>query len=237
MTGWDIMKTPEELKRLHGQQYVDNYVAKQSPYRLERLLNYMNLNKSQDVADFACGNGIMMEVVAHCVKSYTGVDFSKEFIAAASRRKETLSITNADFVNSSIEDYCNANSGKFDVCFTMDFSEHVYDKEWISILQHIRKSLKERGVLYLHTPNGDFFLEIIKKRNFIIKQYPQHIAVRSPEENRQLLVEAGFSIKKMELIPHYNFLRALHFLSYFPFFGKHFKARIFIEATPDQDLC
>ncbi len=227
------MKTPEELKRLHGQQYVDNYVKKQSPYRLERLLRHMNLNKNQDVADFACGNGIMMELVAPCVKSYTGVDFSEEFIAAANRRKKTLAISNADFVNSSIEDYCGENPGKFDVCFAMDFSEHVYDQEWISILRHIRKSLKKHGSLYLHTPNGDFFLEIMKNHDFIIKQYPQHIAVRSLEENERLLIEAGFSISNIKLIPHYNILRIIHFLSHAPFFGKYFEARIFIEATPD----
>ena len=84
------MKTLEELKRLHGQEYVDDYVEKQSPHRLERLLSHMNLNKNQDVADFACGNGIMMGLVAPCVKSYTGVDFSEEFIAAANRRKKHL---------------------------------------------------------------------------------------------------------------------------------------------------
>ena len=72
----------------------------------------------------------------------------------------------------------------------------------------------------------------MKHHNFIIKQYPQHIAVRSPEANGKLLVEAGFSINKMKLIPHYNVLRVIHFLSHTPFFGKYFKARIFIEATP-----
>ena len=59
----------------------------------------------------------------------------------------------------------NKNIRKFDLGFAMDFSEHVYDKQWIEILKSIRKSMKPDGKLYLHTPNFDFFLEKMKDRN------------------------------------------------------------------------
>ena len=113
----------------------------------------------------------------------------------------------------------------------MDLSEHIYDVEWIQILEKIRKSIKPDGKLYLHTPNAEFFLERMKSRNFIVKQLPEHIAVRSPEHNASILREAGFKIRHIWLIPHYNILRIVHPLSYIPVLGKYFNARIFIEAT------
>ncbi|MCK4695894.1 MAG: hypothetical protein KAT74_09035, partial [Candidatus Cloacimonetes bacterium] len=67
--------------------------------------------------------------------------------------------------------------------------------------------------------------------DFIFTQFPEHIAVRTPEHNASLLREADFIEIQVRLIPHYNILRIVHPLSYIPILGKYFKARIFIEAT------
>jgi 2-polyprenyl-6-hydroxyphenyl methylase / 3-demethylubiquinone-9 3-methyltransferase len=225
------MKTTEELKILHGKNYVEIFEKEQSPFRLKRLLDSINLDKSNKVIDFACGNGMLMPLIAYRVAQYTGVDFSEEFIKSAQNKMQSLSIDNAQFVCSDIIDFCSKNNGIFDVAFAMDFSEHVYDSDWLNILCSIKKSLKPEGKLYLHTPNADFFLEKMKANNFIVKQFPEHIAVRSPSENKIILEKAGFHVTDMKLIPHYNVLRFLHPLSLFPLIGKYFKARIFIEAT------
>ena len=75
-----------------------------------------------------------------------------------------------------------------------------------------------------------FSAKYLKDHSLFMHHHPGHIAVRSPDENVKLLIQAGYTIKKVLLIPHYSFLRFIHFLSYIPFFGKYFKARIFIEA-------
>lgn len=224
------MKSITERKKLHGEEYVAVY-KKKSPLRLERLLQFMKLDGACHVADFACGNGMLMELIATKVKFYTGIDFSEPFIQAANEKKERLSIHNAVFLCSDINEFCQSHQKAFDVGFAMDFSEHVYDEEWGKILENIRKSLKLNGKLYLHTPNAEFFLERMKSANFIVKQFPEHIAVRTPEQNAAILRKAGFEVTRVLLIPHYNVLRFLHPLSYLPFMGKYFKARIFIEAT------
>ncbi len=224
------MKTEEELKELYDKSYVDLYKHK-SPLRLNRLLKYIKLDSTFNVADFGCGNGIIMDAIAPKVKSYIGVDFSDLFIKAANERKEQLIITNAEFVCTDINIFCQRNQNVFDVGFAMDFSEHVYDEEWKKILISMRKSLKPDGKLYLHTPNAEFFLEKMKSKNLIIKQFPEHIAVRTPEHNTLLLRQAGFNKIKVWLIPHYNILRIVHLLSYIPVLGRYFNARIFIEAT------
>lgn len=224
------MKSAEELRQLYGQSYVEEFEKKQSANRLRRLISHFELNPHQRAADFACGNGMIMEYVAPRVKEYVGVDFSQEFIDAANQRKERLGIKNAKFACASIEDFCREQEGTFDVGFAMDFSEHVYDADWLQVLSSIRQSLKEGGRLYLHTPNRDFFLEIMKDHNFLTRQYIEHIAVRNAEQNISLLEQAGFKIHRLQLLPHYNVLKYVHPLSYVPIVGKYFKARVFIEA-------
>jgi 2-polyprenyl-6-hydroxyphenyl methylase / 3-demethylubiquinone-9 3-methyltransferase len=220
----------EKLKEMHGDEYVKDY-RHQSPSRLARIMQYLTLDKTFDVADFACGNGMLMEFIAPKVKTYIGIDFSDPFIKAANEKKELLAISNAEFVCSEINEFCLRHLNTFDVGFALDFSEHVYDKEWVEILRNIRKSLKPKGRLYIHTPNAEFFLEILKSKDFIFKQYPQHIAIRTIEQNISILKEAGFNISQLRLIPHYKILKLFHPLSNFPIIGKYFKARIFIEAT------
>lgn len=225
-----IKKSSEQLKELYGKEYVEEY-ANHSLFRIERLLKYIHLNSDYCVADFACGNGMLMPLVAPRVASYVGVDFSEDFIREANGNKHLLGITNAVFFGSDIHDFCNNNVESFDCAFAMDFSEHVYDDEWLKILVSMRKSLKQGGSLYIHTPNSLFFTEVLKDHSLFMHHHPGHIAVRSPKENAALLVEAGFRVMKILLIPHYNVLRLIHFLSYLPFFGNYLKARIFIEAV------
>ncbi|HMK14521.1 MAG TPA: class I SAM-dependent methyltransferase [Burkholderiales bacterium] len=224
------MKTKQELKSLHGKDYADKFEKTNSFLRLERLFEYIELDKDKNVVDFACGSGALMLHVAPKVKSYTGVDFSRYFIDRAVAKKNDFGFDNAYFECSSIQDFCKKHPDTFDIGFAMDFSEHVYDKEWLDTLGSIRNSLTCHGRLYLHTPNARFFLEVMKNNDFFVRQFPQHIAVRTPEENVTLLKKAGFRVHKMFLLPHYNALRFLHILSFLPFVGRYFKARIFIEA-------
>lgn len=223
-------KAGQDLKRLYGADYVRAFEAHQSPQRLKRLIKYIELKPDYVVADFACGNGMIMEYIAPKVKLYTGIDFSELFIQAAKRKQESQGIKNVEFVCSQIRDFCNKNPERFDIGLALDLSEHVYDREYLDILKSIRGALKESGRLYLHTPNAYFFLEIMKAHNCISIQLPEHIAVRTPEDNIRLFKEAGFSETKLILLAHYNILKYIHPFSYLPAVGKYFKARIFIIA-------
>lgn len=217
-------------KEISGKDYVDHFEETQSPERLKRLLKFIELKEDFRIADFGCGSGMLMEYVAPKVKSYIGVDFSEPFIEAAVRRRNNLNISNAQFVCDDINEFCEQNLNLFDVAFAMDFSEHVYDQEWVDILRSIHRALKLKGKLYLHTPNAQFFLEIMKSHNFIVRQFEEHIAVRNSEENIRLLQKAGFLKIDVKLISTYTILKHLHILSFLPLIGKYFKGRIFMVA-------
>lgn len=224
----------KNLRNMYDKDYVERFEKDQSPLRLDRLVPYIRLPEGSDVVDFGCGNGILLSCIHERVKTYSGVDFSEPFILAARNRQKKAGITNAEFFCESIESFCFRHPGKFDAGFVMDLAEHVYDEEWSEILTAIHSSLKPGGRLYLHTPDADFFLEHMKKRNFVFHQFREHVAVRDPDEHVRLLKNAGFFILEVKLLPHYNILRYLHFLSGMPVIGKYFKARIFIIAEKKE---
>lgn len=225
----DISDT--RAKRLHSGAYVEQYERKPIS-RVSRLVPKMRLTSHTELADFACGNAMLLGEVHEKIHRYVGVDFSEEFIAAAEHRARTLRAGNCEFHCADIVSFCEANRGRFDVATALDFTEHVRDAELIPILKGIRRSLKPGGLLYLHTPNLDFFLERMRDSNVILRQRPEHVAVRNMEQNIDVLVDAGFMREciRTYLIPHYNILRILDPFKHLPVIGKYFEARIFMEC-------
>src|SRR5690606_2610972 len=155
------------------------------------------------------------------------------FIAAAQRRAAKLGVRSYELYCEDIVTFCQGNVGAFDVAAALDFSEHIDDDEFVSIFSAVRMSLKVGGRLYLHTPNLDFFLERMRDANFILRQRPEHIAVRDGPHNISLLIKSGFDERKLRIryLKHYNILKTLDPMRYLPVVGKYFEARIFIECT------
>ncbi|TSA53327.1 MAG: class I SAM-dependent methyltransferase [Planctomycetaceae bacterium] len=107
----------EHRKLLHGQDYVDKFDKEQSAYRIKRLLKYVTLSKEYVVADFACGNGMLLDHIHDKVEKYIGVDFSQPFVMSANRRMSNKGIENAEFICGSIKQFCNIHNNIFDVGF------------------------------------------------------------------------------------------------------------------------
>lgn len=219
----------EQRKQLHGNEYVSRFQQK-SPARLCSLVDRMELKVGSEVIDFGCGDGIIVEYIKDIIRSYKGVDFSPEFIQVANNRKEALHAANVNFECNSIVEFSKQHGNAFDIGFSFDLSEHVYDDEWQDIVIAMYQCLRPGGSFYLHTPNEDFLLEIMKKNNFLLKQFPEHISVRNAQSNCNFLSKAGFEDIKVSFIAHYNLCRLIHPLSRLPLVGKFFQARLFITA-------
>lgn len=229
MTRKKVLLDNEKLREMHGAEYV-NAFERMPLNRLMRLRKYFSLTKESVIVDFACGNAMLLEVLHDRIKEYHGVDFSTEMIASAKKRAKKLAFINAYFHEEDISNFAEKNPGKFDAAFAMDFSEHVFDDEWVKILTSIKKTLKPEGVLYMHTPNGEYFIEILKNKG-ILKQFPQHVAVRGAPHNLKLLNKAGFNYVEINYLPHYEWRQKLFaILAYVPLVGRYFNARLFIRA-------
>lgn len=215
---------------LHSGDYVERYNAKPID-RVRNLARRMKLAPGARLADFACGNGMLLHALGPRDGSYDGVDFSPDFIASANAWAEREGCTDYRFHRDDIIDFCARHPGQFDAAATLDFSEHVTDDVAVPIYAAIRQSLAPGGTLYLHTPNRDFFMEHAKDAG-VLRQFPEHIAVRNGAETVEMLVKAGFPREQIRLshISHYNVLKWLHPLSHLPLIGKWFEARLWIEA-------
>ena len=223
------MTNSTDTKHLHGSEYVNKFEDNQSLYRLERLLTHITLNRGDTVLDCGCGNGMLLPLIEEKIETYVGLDFSPQFVERA-RQKNKSARCHFTFICVDIIEHCKSTPNTYDVAMAMDLSEHVADNEWKSILTAINFSLKKGGKLYLHTPNRDFFLEKMKENNIFLKQFPEHIAVRTKAENVDLVMKGGFSDASTLGLPHYNILRFLHPLSKLPMIGKWFEARILLSA-------
>lgn len=208
---------------LHSGEYVERFKAAPRE-RLARLVELMAIGPSDKIVDLGCGTGMLLSLLPESAH-YDGVDFSQDFVDAARK----LNPKKGNFHCTDIVEYCNKNKGKYDIATTMDFSEHVDNSEFVRIYSAIRESMREGGVLYLHTPNGDFIVERLKRYG-ILRQFPEHIAVRSARENVAMLKACGFREVTCKIIPHYNGLRLLHGLRRLPLVGALFGARVFISA-------
>lgn len=215
---------------LHSGDYVERYNAKPLD-RVRGLARRMRLAPGARLADFACGNGMLLHALGAREGSYDGVDFSPDFITSGDAWAARAGCKDYRFHCADIIDFCTRRPAQFDAAATLDFSEHVEDDLAVPIYAAIRQSLALGGKLYLHTPNGNFFMERAKDKG-LLRQFPEHIAVRNGTQTVELLVKAGFPRDGIRLthIAHYNVLKWLHPLSNLPLIGHWFQARLWIEA-------
>ena len=216
---------------LHSGDYVARYNRKPLD-RVKGLVPYMDVPEDAELGDFGCGNGMLLHALGDRRGRYHGVDFSPEFIRSAEAWADQAGLRNHAFHCGDIVSFCESHPGRFDRAATLDFSEHVGDDEAVAIYGAIRSAMKPGGKLYLHTPNLDFFVERLKDAG-IMRQFPEHIAVRNGAQTAAMLERAGFAPGRISVrhIAHYNVLRAVDPLSRLPVVGKFFQARLWVEAT------
>jgi 2-polyprenyl-6-hydroxyphenyl methylase / 3-demethylubiquinone-9 3-methyltransferase len=232
MTRQETSSDSDNLRKLYDADYVEHFEKNShlQSERIKKIVEKISVDENDVVADFGCGNGLLASFIYDEVKAYYGVDFSEEFIDAFRKKiKRFASADNIHLFASDILEFCKERPQFFDKAFTLDLSEHIYDEDFMNIYQAIHRSLKNGGVLYLHTPNREYFLEILKNIG-VMKQFPGHIGVRSAASYVNMLKKIGFIEIKINYLPHYNILKYFHFLSYLPFLGKYFRARLLITC-------
>src|ERR1700730_5542587 len=176
-------RSEEELRAIYDQHYVDQYDP-HAVKRLGRMQPFFELSGDEVVADFGCGNGVLLDLIGPRVREYVGVDSSDAFVRAAERRRDARGIQNGTFHCADIVSFCAQHPNHFDAGFALDFSEHIYDDQFLRIFSAIHGALKPGASLYLHTPNGEYLVERLRS---ILSPVEGHVAVRDPRSNSVLL--------------------------------------------------
>ena len=218
-----------QLRDFYRDEYVSAYHQEDSG-RLKQIIERLSISSKDSVADLACGNGLLLDTLPILPQKYVVVDFSTEFIKEAKKRYANFP-NKPQFVCDEIVSFCRKHPKAYDWIFTLDFSEHIYDDQFVTIYASIAKSLKSQGRLVLHTPNADFLLERLKSRNFILKQFPEHIGIRTADQYRKLLQQSGYKNIEVQYLPHYHPLFSwLKWIQDLPVFRSFLRARLLIIA-------
>jgi 2-polyprenyl-3-methyl-5-hydroxy-6-metoxy-1,4-benzoquinol methylase len=219
----------DELHAIYDEGYVDVYDP-HAVQRIRRMLSLFAVSPVARVADFGCGNGVLLELIASRVREYVGVDFSEPFIRAADERRNALGITNGSFVCADIVAFCQGQPNQFDAAFALDFSEHLYDDQFVAIFRAIHGALKPGAPLYIHTPNAEYFLERFHQWG-VLRQVEGHVGVRDARQHQALLSQSGFARLDVRYLPHYLYLAStFDWLGALPIVGRHFRARLFLTC-------
>ena len=101
------------------------------------------------------------------------------------------------------------------------------------MLREARRVLKTGGRLGLYTPDRAHYVERLKAHDFVLRQFPQHIAVRRAAAYRRFLLEAGFRIDlDTWSVSPFPLVRLLErALSPLPFLGPTFRYRILLRGV------
>ena len=222
----------EELRAIYDQAYVDQYDPHAVP-RMRRMLPFFELSGHETVADFGCGNGVLLELIGPHVHEYVGVDFSEAFTRAAERRRDARGIQNGSFHCGDIVEFCARHPNQFDAGFALDFTEHIYDDQFVRIFRAIHGALKPGASMYLHTPNRDYFMEHLRQRG-VFRQIEGHVAIRDAQSYRALLAQCDFASVQVRYLAHYLYpASALHGLGSLPLVGRYFRARLFLTCRKE----
>lgn len=224
----------EQLEQWYDENYFDQYPKHDR--RIRQILSHISFGPSDVVCEFGCGLGHILIAASRQIHHGTGIDVSKYAVSSAAASVKKAGIKNLDFKSIDIKSLGSISeyAEHFNKVLMMDISEHLYDNTLLEFLQSAKSVLKPGGQLILHTPNADYYLERMKARNLVLKQFESHIAVRSYSQHIPILETAGFSVIEAQYLPHYN--RVLNLLDKvfmrLPFIKRYFQARILITATP-----
>lgn len=185
------------------------------------------------ILELGSARGDITFLLAGRAREVVGLDASDDALALAERARAARAVANVSFVKGDVADLSMFSDTSFDAVAAIDLVEHVDDATLAAMLRESRRVLKRGGRLGLYTPDRAHYVERLKAHALVLKQFPQHIAVRRAPEYRRLLSDAGF---RLDLdtwsVSPFPLVRLLErALSPLPLVGETFRYRILLRAV------
>ena len=178
-----VMSSAEDAETIRQNQYRD-YITKKS------LLKYLCVNKADELFDFGCGVGRIVQTVADKAKSIYAVDVSAGMIAKA---KNANRYSNVEFdVASSDSDFGENRFTKIYTCWVL---QHVSDNEIGSYLDKFYTALKPGGRMVI--------LEQVRLNQ---SRQSEYMIQRMEDDYKKLFGKSGFNFiesHKVFRVPSY----------------------------------
>jgi len=184
--------------------------------------------------DLGSARGDVCFLLAPRVRKAVGIDASPRAVALAETERARRGLENVRFVQGDVAELEPIPDASIDVAGAFDLLEHVDDATVRAMLKALRRVLKPGGFLAAYTPNREHYVERLKAHDLVLKQFPEHIAVRRPREIRRLLEEEGWRILELgwsiSPFPGARWIERL--LAPVPGIGRIFRYRILLRAEP-----
>ncbi|HEY3171905.1 MAG TPA: class I SAM-dependent methyltransferase [Thermoanaerobaculia bacterium] len=186
------------------------------------------------VLDLGSALGDVCFLLAPHVREAIGVDASPRALELAQARARERRFGNVRFLTGDVANLAEIRDASIDVAGAFDLLEHVDDETVRRMLRSLSRVLKPGGVFVAYTPNREHYVERLKARNLLLKQFPEHIAVRRPREIRRLLESEGWRLRSLRYsTAPFPFVRWIErALSRLPLVGPLFRYRILLRAVP-----
>jgi len=184
--------------------------------------------------DLGSARGDVCFLVAPRVRKAVGIDASPRAVEMAETERARRGIENVRFVQGDVAGLAPIPDASIDVAGAFDLLEHVDDATVRAMLRALRRVLKPGGFLAAYTPNREHYVERLKAHDLVLKQFPEHIAVRRPREIRRLLEAERWRVVELawSTAPFPGFRWIEKALAPVPGIGRLFRYRILLRAEP-----
>ncbi len=191
-------------------------------------------SSDQVVLDLGSARGDVCFLLAPRVREAIGVDASPRALEIAEAERSRRGLENVRFLRSDVATLEGIPDASIDLAGAFDLLEHVDDETVRQMLRALARVLKPGGVFAAYTPNREHYVERLKAHDFLLKQFPEHIAVRRPREIRRLLEESGWRVLALTYSPApFPFVHWIEKLLWrLPVVGRLFRYRILLRASP-----
>lgn len=172
------------------------------PFARRRIANVLSLLpdvKGKCLLDVGCGMGTFAIETAARGAFAVGIDLMPTAINAAQRvaqaEKINAAFTLADAATLPFDD------GVADITISADFTEHLDDDTLERVLNELARVMKPGATLLIYTPSPTHILERMRDHDFILKQDPSHIGLRTGPELGRAVERAGFKVAAIKYLP------------------------------------
>lgn len=235
----------QEKQRIYNEQYFDQcyrrhwfaYNERTLAERDAAFLELLEPEKSDVVLEAGCSTGRTTRFLADKVSEVRGIDFAEYAVELANQFARDEGLNNVSVAHDDIAKMTTVADNSIDKIAAFDITEHVYDDVLAGFFRQAERVLKTGGRLCIYTPNLNHYIERMKSKNFIIKQFDSHIAIRNWNQYAKILKDSGAKLRvdrvwhTTSAYPGVRWVEKL--LRLIPWVGKLFEFRICARLVKD----
>jgi 2-polyprenyl-6-hydroxyphenyl methylase / 3-demethylubiquinone-9 3-methyltransferase len=178
---------------LHKSHWFTN-PARKYEERNRDTLRVVRPTPADRVLELGSARGDVTFFLAASAREVVGLDASDDALALAEKGRLSRALANVRFVKGDVADLSAFEDASFDAVAAIDLVEHIDDPTLEAMLKECHRVLRKGGRLGLYTPDRAHYVERLKAHDVILKQFPQHIAVRRVAAYRRFLADAAFRL-------------------------------------------